>query len=144
MGNQLYVRKLTKFIEETTHMKKIESSDEDEEDTRCVAWLSYICLFWVWKEDAKCIITFIRESKDLDEFLFEKSVIDVIHAAKLYRKKEGNPHMTDEERERYHMFTLFRRARGTKQLPICSISHNDTGHVMEYIYGRTLDGLYIM
>lgn len=134
MGNQISRRALILFIEDNTIGCDAPMTKEDDM-SRCVSWLSYLCAFWIWKDDAPDILRFIH-SYDGDERLNDRVVIDVIYAAKCYRATHGEPHMTDEERKRFRIFSQFRKSRGTSRYPVYHIRNEVTGHIMEYINGR--------
>lgn len=134
MGNRISKRHLLSFIEDNT-IGDDSPMTKDEDVSRSIAWLSYLCLYWVWEDDASNILSYLATYRG-DISLNRKSVIDMIYAANLYRKQGGKPHMSDEEKVRFHIFTVFRKSRGTKRYPIYSLRNDVTGHIMEYICGR--------
>ena len=134
MGNRISRRALILFIEDNT-IGSGAPMTEDEDISRCVSWLSYLCAFWIWQNEAPEILRFLR-CYDGDERLNDKVVIDVIYAAKCYRKLKGEPHMKEDEITRFRIFSNFRKTRGTFRYPIFHLRNEVTGHIMEYIQGR--------
>jgi hypothetical protein len=122
------------FIEDNT-IGSNSRMTEDDDIARSVSWLSYLGVYWIWEDDAPDILKFLRHD-DTGERLNEKSVIDVIYAAKRYRKLKGEPHMTEDELIRFRIFSRFRKTRGTLRYPVFHMRNVVTGHIMEYIQGR--------
>jgi|AntAceMinimDraft_6_1070360.scaffolds.fasta_scaffold00059_17 hypothetical protein len=139
MGNQISRRHLLLFIEDNTIGNGARMTSDDD-TTRSVSWLSYLCAFWVWEDDANGILKYLRDAQRVrslnDECLSEKSVIDIVYAAKQYRSLQNKPHMTDEELVRFRIFSKFRNARGSRRYPVFTLRNETTGHIMEYIKGR--------
>lgn len=134
MGNRISRKHLIRFIDDNTHGEDAIMVNDDYPGS--LAWLSYLCIHWVWPEDAELILKTLRTARRNGENLNDKTVVDVVHAAKLYRQRKGMEHMTEEEEERFQVFSNFRRSRGTFRYPVSSITHPFTGHVQEYIHGR--------
>lgn len=133
MGNTALQKEFFKFISEYSFPYTI-TFDEDGNIDEDVAWLSYICVYWVWGKDAQRILYTLRYDTSGDT-LNPKSVSDMIYASKRYRRQHKEPLMTDEETHRYKVFMDFKKSKGNHQYHVESITTSD-GKIIEYIRDR--------
>jgi hypothetical protein len=140
MGNRISRKHLIRFIDDNTHGESAVMVNDDYPGS--LAWLSYLCLHWVWPNEVDPILKTLRKARRHGESFNEKSVVDVVKAAKIYRGRRGMDHMSEEEEMRFRVFSSFRKSQGSFRYPVISITHPYTGHVQEYIRGRRFMNRY--